>query len=79
MLALPPFRAVAPGGVATTGQRYLPVAVGLPGPPLTTTVTVNACAAVMLNAEGVIVTVGVSSFTVTVAVPVPDLYTESPL
>jgi predicted RecA/RadA family phage recombinase len=33
--------------------------VGLPVPPLTATVTVNACTVVMLDADGVTVTVGV--------------------
>jgi hypothetical protein len=36
-----------------------PVGVGLPLPPLTATVTINACAVVMLGAPGVTVTVGV--------------------
>jgi len=37
----------------------VPLGVGLPVPPLTTTVTVNACVAVMLDADGVTVIVGV--------------------
>jgi hypothetical protein len=36
----------------------VPVGVGLPVPPLTAVVTVNACAVVMLVEDGVTVTVG---------------------
>jgi hypothetical protein len=36
-----------------------PVGVGLPLPPLTPTVTVRGCAVVMLDDDGVTVTVGV--------------------
>jgi hypothetical protein len=36
-----------------------PVGVGLPFPPLTTAVTVNACAVVMLDRDGVTETAGV--------------------
>ena len=36
-----------------------PLDVGLPVPPFTATVTVKACAVVMLDADGVTVTVGV--------------------
>ena len=39
----------------------VPVGVGLPAPPLTTTVTVRGCAVVMLVADGVTVSVGVVS------------------
>jgi hypothetical protein len=43
-----------------------PVAVGLPLPPLTATVTVNPWTVVMLDGEGVTVTDGVALVTVTV-------------
>jgi hypothetical protein len=46
-----------------------PVGVGLPVPPVTATVTVRACAVVMLVEEGVTVTVGVIFDTVTVFDP----------
>ena len=59
-MALPPMRVAAgnalPPLVNTTG----PVGVGSPLGPLTTTVTVNACVDVMLDGEGVTVTVGVA-------------------
>jgi hypothetical protein len=47
-----------------------PVAVGLPFPPLTDTPTVNACAVVMLDEDGVTATVGVDLFPAAVAVPI---------
>jgi hypothetical protein len=56
-----------------------PVGVGLPLPPLTATITVKACAVVMLDAEGVTVTVGVvfgGVVTVTELVPVELSYVE---
>jgi hypothetical protein len=43
-----------------------PVGVGLPLPPLTETVTVKACAVVMLDEDGVTTTVGVVFTRVTV-------------
>ena len=43
-----------------------PVGVGLPFPPLTATVTVNGCAVVMLDRDGVTETVGV-----VLPIPVP--------
>jgi hypothetical protein len=53
--------------------------VGLPLLPLTAAVTVNACAVVMLDADGVTVTVGVifgGTVTVTKLVPVAMLYMD---
>jgi hypothetical protein len=50
-----------------------PVGVGLPVPPLTAIATVNACPVVMLDEDGVTVTVGVvfaEAVTVTEVVPV---------
>ena len=48
-----------------------PVGVGLPLPPFTETVTVSGCAVVMLEADGVTVTVGVDLAWVTVTEFVP--------
>jgi hypothetical protein len=50
------------------------VGVGLPAPPLTATVTVNACEDVMLNEDGVTTTFGVTLaglgvFTISEAAP----------
>jgi hypothetical protein len=56
-----------------------PVGVGLPLPPFTETVTVRGCAVVMLDVDGVTVTVGVvlaGVVTVTVADPEALLYVE---
>jgi hypothetical protein len=56
-----------------------PVGVGFPLPPLTTTVTVRACVDMMLEADGVTVTVGLVFAWVTVTaedVPVALLYVE---
>ena len=53
---------VNPPPVSTT----VPVGVGLPLPPLTATVTERLCAAVMLDGEGVTVTVGDISSVITV-------------
>jgi hypothetical protein len=49
------------------------VVVGVPLPPLTATVTVVPCNVVMLDGDGVTVTVGVTFVTVTVFDPVAPL------
>jgi hypothetical protein len=41
-----------------------PVVVGAPLPPLTPTVTVNPCSVVILDCDGITVTVGVAFVTV---------------
>jgi hypothetical protein len=46
-----------------------PVGVGLPVPPLTEIATVNACAVVILDEDGVNATVGVDLAPAAVAVP----------
>jgi hypothetical protein len=51
-----------------------PVAVGAPIPPFTATVTVVPCTVVMLDGDGVTVTVGVTFVTVTEFVPDALLY-----
>ena len=52
-----------------------PVGTGAPLPPLTATDTISACVVVMLEVDGVTVTVGVAFATVKVAeVPVALLY-----
>jgi hypothetical protein len=52
----------------------VPVGAGAPLPPLTTTVTVNPWAVAMLEEDGVTVTMGVTSATVTAGdVPVMPL------
>jgi hypothetical protein len=50
-----------------------PVGVGLPLPPFTVAVTDNACAVVMLLADGVTVIVGAILATVTVAAAEAEL------
>jgi hypothetical protein len=50
-----------------------PVGVGLPLPPLTVAVTDNACAVVMLLADGVTVIVGAILATITVAAAEAEL------
>ena len=54
-----------------------PVDTGLSVPPLTETVTVNACVVVMLKEDGVTVTVGVAVATFTAEdAPMAVLYAE---
>jgi hypothetical protein len=56
-----------------------PVGVGLLAPALTATVTVNPCAVVMFDEDGVTVTVGIALATVTVMVVVPVMLPEVPV
>jgi hypothetical protein len=73
LMEAPPLVSVVAGEVYPPPVRITePVGVGLPVPPFTETVTVSGCAVVMLDAEGVTVTVGVvlaGVVTVTVADP----------
>jgi hypothetical protein len=74
LMEAPPLVSVVAGEVWPPPDSVtVPVGDGLPAPPLTATVTVNACAVVMLDADGVTVTVGVifaGLVTATVADPV---------
>ena len=73
MLVMPPLRKMAVEVKPPPESVTEPAGVALPLPPLTATVTVSACAVVMLEAEGVTATVGVvfaGVVTTTVATPV---------
>jgi hypothetical protein len=59
IVALPLLRVAAADVYVPLVSVNDPVGVGLPVPPLTATVTLSACAVVMLEADGVTVTVGV--------------------
>jgi hypothetical protein len=79
IVALPPLRVTAPEEYVPLVRVTEPVGVGLLLPPVTATITDNACVAVMLDEPGVTVTVGVikaGDVTVTVFDPVALLYVE---
>jgi hypothetical protein len=65
MVAVPPLSVAAPELYPPPVMVTLPVAAGVPVPPLTPTVTESAWGVVMLDNEGVTVTVGVVLDTVT--------------
>ena len=65
-VALPLLRIIAAEVYPPPMSVTEPVGVGLPLPPLTATVTVKACAVVMLDEDGVTDTVGVVTACVTV-------------
>jgi hypothetical protein len=77
IVAAPPLSVAAGAVYPPPLSVTVPVGVGFPLPPATATVTVKACVVVMLAAEGVTVTPGVSLagvVTVTTAAPVALLY-----
>ena len=65
-MALPLARVVAAEVYPPPVNVTVPFGVGLPVPPFTVIVTINACAVVMLDVDGVTVTAGVVFETVTV-------------
>lgn len=70
IVTTPLLRVAAKDVVGPMPSATEPVGVGFPLPPLTETVTVNACAVVMLDEEGVTVTTGVMAATVSMTVAV---------
>jgi hypothetical protein len=70
MVAVPPTRLVGAEVYPPLERVTLPVAVGFPVPPFTVTVTGSSWAVVMLDGDGVTVTLGVSKVTVTEVEPV---------